>query len=54
MEQLSLFTILNDKKHKKGITFPSEIQEELILVLSQAIMEVYRKERDENETDENS
>lgn len=54
MEQLSLFDFLTEEESKEKSTFTSEIQEELILVLSQAIMDVYRKESDQHERKENT
>jgi hypothetical protein len=51
MEQLSLFELLTESEKRDGTIFPSEIQDELILLMSHAILEVYTKEKDCNETD---
>lgn len=51
MEQLSLFDFFNAEKNDE-ITFTPDIQEELIRLMSQALIDVYRKGGDTYETDE--
>ena len=51
MEQLSLFDILTGPTKEEESIFTSEVQEELIMSMSQVIVEVHTKGRVGNETD---
>ncbi len=54
MEQLSLFDFLIEAEKKEEIVFTSETQEELMSVISQAIIDVYKNGRIQNETNKDA
>lgn len=54
MEQLSLFKFLAAEESKKKIDFTEDIHKDLIYAMSEAIIDVYREERGNHETDKSA
>ncbi len=50
MEQLSLFDFLFEEEKKSEIVFTESTQECLIIIMSQAIIDVYTKVGEQHET----
>lgn len=55
MEQLSLFVFLTDEDTKKKVDFNEDVRKELILSMSESIIDVYRgEERGNHEADKSA